>query len=148
MVTMLDQLGQYANEVLQGKRKVTIYVKSGSASVKKNLKKVTTKSTTRSLKTKKTVVQEKAVALYQSDDYFGSFSDDEDYDAYIAPVDDEDDIVETSSPKPKAWPPLRPAQEKVQAPAQTNEEIGENSNETISDQLHLELIALRQQVSE
>lgn len=143
MITLFDQLGHCANQVLQGNRKVTIYVKSGSVSTKKIQRRTTTKSATPSLKTKKALAQEQPVALYQSDDYFGSFSDDEDYNAYIAPVDDEDDIVEASSPKPKVWPPLRPAQERVQSRPQTNEEIGGG----ISDQLHLELIALRQQVS-
>lgn len=119
-------------------------MKSGSA--KKHPKRVTTKSTMRS-KTTKAVVPEKPVALYQSDDYFGSFSDEDDYDAYVAPIDDEDDIVEASSPKPKAWPPLRSAQERVQVRPQANENIGEDSNERISNQLHLQLITLRQQVS-
>lgn len=48
------------------------------------------------------------MSLYQGDDdYLGSFSDEES--AYIAPAEDDDDIVEAIAPEPKPWPPARHA---------------------------------------
>jgi hypothetical protein len=135
---------------------VTIYVKTGSVSAvpsKKTAKKTAPKSVVRSvsIKSKKTVVQDKEVSLYQADDYLGSFSDDEEYDGYIPLVDDDEDkIVEASSPKPKAWPPVRLAQERpaLLRPSPSIEIIDDSRDEslTTSDRLHLDLKALRREV--
>jgi hypothetical protein len=150
------QLGQKANDVLSGRKKVTIYVKAGPASAgpsKKITKKTASKPAARSAsaKSKKTVVLEKKVSLYQADDYLGSFSDDEEFDAYMPPVDEEDDIVEASSPKPKAWPPMRSAPDRVVPlrPSPSIEVIDDSGDVSMSteDRLHLALKALRREVS-
>ena len=130
---------------------MTIYVKAGTASVKKTTKKMASKPVVRSVsaKTKTTVIQEKNISLYQADDYVGSFSDDEDYDAYIPLIDEEDDIVEALSPKPKAWPPVRSAQERgvPLRPSPSVEVIDDSVSLSASDRLHLDLKALRREVS-
>jgi hypothetical protein len=115
----LPQLGHKAKEILSGQKRVTIYVRAGPGSAgpsKKTTKKTASKPVARfaSAKTKKSIVQEKKISLYQSDiDYLGSFSDEDEFDPYIPTIDEEDDIVEASSPKPKAWPPVRSMQERA-----------------------------------
>jgi hypothetical protein len=97
---------------------------------------------------KKTVVQEKKISLFQADDdYLGSFSDDEEFDGYVPFIDDDDEIVEASSPKPKAWPPVRSVPARVTAlrPSPSIEVIDDSMS--TSDRLHLDLKALRRQVS-
>jgi hypothetical protein len=142
--------------VLGGRERVTIYVKAGSGSAgpsKKTTKKTGSKPAARpaSAKSKKTVVvQEKKVSLYQADDTLGSYSDDEEYDTYIPLIDEDDDIVEATSPKPKAWPPARSTQDRAAnlRPSPSIELIDNSGDASMShiDQLHLDLKALRQEV--
>ena len=142
--------------MLGGRERVTIYVKAGFGAAgpsKKTTKKTGSKPVARpaSAKSKKVVVvQEKKVSFYQADDTLGSYSDDEEYDTYIPSIDEDDDIVEASSPKPKAWPPVRSTQDRAAnlRPSPSIEPIDDNGNASMGliDQLHLDLKALRQEV--
>ena len=140
--------------MLSGQKRVMIHVRAGPTSAgpsKKTTKKTASKPVVRTA-SKKTVIQEKKVSLFQlDDDYLGSFSDDEEFDGYVPFIDDDDEIVEASSPKPKAWPPVRSVSERVTAlrPSPSIEVIDDNEGVSMStkDRLHLDLKALRHQVS-
>jgi hypothetical protein len=140
--------------VLGGQKRVTIHVKAGPASAgpsKKTMKKTASKPVVRTA-SKQMVVQEKKLSLFQADDdYLGSFSDDEEFDGYVPLVDDDDEIVEASSPKPKAWPPVRSVSERATAlrPSPSIEVIDDSNGASMStsDRLLLDLQALRRQVS-
>ena len=137
--------------MLGGRERVTIYVKAGFGSAgpsKNTMKKTGSKPVARpaSAKSKVVVVQEKKVSLYQADDTLGSYSDDEEYDTYIPSIDEDNDIVEATSPKLKAWPPVRSTQDRAAnlRPSPSIEPIDDNGNASMGliNQLHLDLKAL------
>lgn len=130
---------------------VHIHVREAATSAgpsKKTTKKAATKtvgSRTTSGRGKQAVVQiqETARSLYDADEYMGSFSDEE-QDAVIDPLNEEDDIVDAPSPEPKPWPPVRTTTGKTapttrtiaDAPADTSDE----------DKLFKDLMAVRKEV--
>lgn len=80
----------------------------------------------------------------------GSFSDDEGF-GQINTVDEEDEIFECSSPKPKPWPPVRFSQEKGFVNALALKDLDDSSSsDTLTEvpsSLKAKLLTLRREVN-
>lgn len=120
---------------------MNIYVKVGTASAGPSKKSKKAPSRSASSNTKKPAQQEKRAPLYQDVDCYGSFSDEDT--GYVEPNEEDDLIVEATSPKPKAWPPVRSTH--ANGPSSTL--VNLSGSDAESDRLKMNLLALRKQAS-
>lgn len=75
----------------------------------------------------------------------GSFSDDE-QDAQLDRLDEEDDIVEAPSPEPKPWPPVRTAAPKASPTTIAIPDVSTDSSDEVTNQLFKDLMDCRKEV--
>ena len=131
---------------------MNIHVREAATSVgpsKKSTKKATSKtinieSRSTSGRDNKAVAQT-ARSFYDTGDYTGPFSDEE-QNPLVYPLGEKDDMVHAPSPEPKLWPPMRTIASKIAPITVTAANAPVKTGDEVTNQLFRDLMTVRNEV--